>query len=204
MKKAVISSIIGAAVLATSPAALAYEAGDIIVRAGAASVQPDDSSTGALDAVNAKVGNDTQLGLTATYMLSNNVGVELLAATPFKHKIDLPGLNTAAETKHLPPTLSVQYFPMDAGSALQPYVGAGLNYTTFFSEDIPDGELKLKDSWGLAVQAGVDYAISENLILNAAVWHIDIDTKASHDTIGPLGTAQLDPWVYMVGVGYKF
>ena len=31
--------------------------------------------------------------------------------------------------KHLPPTLSVIYYPLDKTSAFQPYVGAGVNHT---------------------------------------------------------------------------
>lgn len=205
MKKTVVSTLIGAAVLAASSAASAYEAGDIIVRAGVASVQPDESmeAGSTLDTLNAGLDNNEQLGITASYMLTSNIGVELLAATPFSHDIPLPGANTVAETKHLPPTLSLQYYPMDAKSALQPYVGVGVNYTTFFSEESTLGDLKLDDSWGLAAQVGVDYAINENMVLNAAMWYIDIDSDASLNG-ADIGTVQIDPMVYMLGVGYKF
>lgn len=92
---------------------------------------------------------------------------------------------------------------MDNQSAVQPYVGVGVNYTTFFSEESTLGNLKLDDSWGLAAQAGVDYAVSDNMVLNAAVWYIDIDSDASLNG-ADIGTVALDPWVYMVGVGYKY
>jgi outer membrane protein len=210
----------------------AHEAGDVLVRFGAANVSPnDDSSTvtlngapaGALGGSAAEVGveDDTQLGLTIAYMLTKNVGIELLAATPFRHDIygntalknSAVAIDKVGSTKHLPPTLSVQYY-FDTGSALTPYVGVGLNYTTFFSEDtssefdgaVGHSSMDLDDSWGLAGQLGVDYTINDNWMVNAAVWYIDIDTDATIDT--PLGKVeadvQIDPLVYMMGVGYKF
>lgn len=201
MKNTLISAAIGATLL-VSPIANAYQNGDVIVRAGVASVQPNDSVTGTLKTLNAGVKSDTQLGLTATYMFSDKFGVELLAATPFKHKITANG-SEIGETKQLPPTLSLQYYPMDAGSAYQPYVGVGLNYTAFFEEKSSLGELKLDNSWGASIQAGIDYQINDHMLLNTAVWYIDIDTDAKLNSAN-IGTVSVDPWVYMVGIGYKF
>ena len=119
-----------------------------------------------------------------------------------------------ADIKHLPPTLSVQYYPMATTSAFQPYVGAGLNYTLFFDEDLTGRQkangfsnLELDDSIGLAFQAGMDYMLTENVLFNAAVWYIDIDTTATaeHSALGKVKVdVDIDPFVYMVGLGYKF
>ena len=207
-----------------SGAAQAYEAGDIIVRGGLISVNPDVDSgnlnvNGSPLSQNAKVdvNNETQLGLSLTYMVQDNIGIELLAATPFSHKLqgkgDLSALSDFAEVKHLPPTLSVQYYPMDNASAFQPYLGVGLNYTIFFSEkfvgagsDAGYRNLKLDDSLGLAAQVGFDYEIADNWSVNAAVWYMDIDTTGTF-TDGSLDykiDVALDPWVYMAGVAYRF
>lgn len=143
--KSLSLAIISATVL-LSGAAQAYEAGDFIVRGGLASVNPDVDS-GNLYAAGVElpdskvdVNNETQLGLSLTYMIQDNFGIELLAATPFSHKLQgkdgLSGLGEFAEVKHLPPTFSVQYYPMDSSSLFQPYVGLGLNYTIFFSEKV--------------------------------------------------------------------
>ena len=216
-------SLLAAALV--SPLANAYQQGDVIVRAGAALVDPNSSSDdlqfdgvkapGTKDQVH--VGTDTQLGLTFAYMLQDHLGLELLAATPFKHDIQLKGFGKLATTKHLPPTLSLQYYPMDTGSKFQPYAGIGVNYTTFFDEDLTSqaedagfSDLSLDSSWGLAGQLGADYLITDNVLINAAVWYIDIDTQATMD--GPTALAigktkvdvTIDPWVYMVGMGYKF
>ncbi|MCK7547843.1 OmpW family protein [Marinobacter koreensis] len=202
--------ILAAAVMAAAPMAHAYEAGDFIGRLGAATVAPNASSDeiagGRVD-----VDNDTQLGLTATYMLTNQIGVGILAATPFKHDIKGDGALSAAgklaETKHLPPTVTLQYFPMPSGSKFQPYVGAGLNYTTFFDEKtagiLKGKNIRLDDSFGLAGELGADYMVTDKVGVNAAVWYVDIDTEAQIEGFDAFDVS-IDPWVYMVGVSYKF
>ena len=220
MKKALVL----AAALAAATPALAHEAGSFIVRAGAAQVAPNDSSSNvSIAGVNqagtkANVGSDTQLGLTFAYKLTDNIGIELLAATPFSHRVGLSGFGAPvdgklASVKHLPPTLTLQYYPMAKESRWQPYVGAGINYTTFFDEKLTSTQkangfssLSLSDSWGLAGQIGMDYMINDHLMFNMAAWYIDIDTTAR----ARLGAnrvkvdVDIDPWVFMVGLGYKF
>jgi len=227
MKKLSVAIAAIAAGFMGMSSAQAYEAGDMILRVGAASVNPDDSSSdikiGGSAVGNTGVGvkDNTQVGITGTYMLTSNIGIELLAATPFKHDITGKGLISSAfgvdnvgSVKHLPPTLSAQYYFADSKSAWQPYVGLGLNYTTFFSEELSGSaksnlgasDLKLDDSWGLAVEAGFDYSFNSNWMVNVSVWKADIDTTATLNTA--LGKAevdvQIDPIVYMVAVGYKF
>jgi len=222
-----INSLVAGSLLATGLACgagstMAYEAGDIILRAGIASVQPDESSSNleingiAEPGTGAGVDNNEQLGLTGTYMLTSNLGIGLLAATPFEHDLTANGLGVdAGSTKHLPPTLTLQYFPMDSASDFQPYVGIGVNYTAFFDEKVDselegvlgNGDLELDDSIGLALEAGFDYAIDEHWVLNAAVWYIDIETSADFkfDSGSRVkADVDIDPWVYMAGIGYKF
>jgi outer membrane protein len=207
--------VLAAAVMAAAPAVQAYEAGDFIGRVGAATVAPDASSDPITNlAPNARVDvdNNTQLGLTMSYMLTDQIGLGVLAATPFSHDIkgagDIAGLGKVAETKHLPPTVTLQYFPMPNSSKLQPYVGAGVNYTVFFDEKtagaIAGSDIKLDDSFGLAAEAGVDYMITENVGVNAAIWWIDIDTEAKLEAANQTIDVEIDPLVYMVGLTYKF
>ncbi|KEQ18230.1 OmpW/AlkL family protein [Endozoicomonas numazuensis] len=223
MNRNVLSLAIAAAVAVSATSAQAYEAGDFIFRGGIASVQTDVDSgglkTNGVEDKNATVDvdNDTQLGLSFTYMLSDKFGVELLAATPFQHTLtgkgNLAALGDIAEVKHLPPTVSLQYYPMDKNSKFQPYLGLGLNYTVFFSEDFKGAagdsfrDLELDSSMGLSGQLGFDYRLNENWAINAAVWYMDINTTAKFkDSDGNRYKldAELDPLVYMAGVSYKF
>ena len=207
--------------------AFAHEQGDFIVRAGFANVSPDASSSalelngGAIAGSEADVDDNSQLGLLFTYMLSDDWGLNVLAATPFKHDIEADtgvlGLGTvdAGETKHLPPTVTLLYFPMDSSSAWQPYFGAGINYTTFFSEDVDSelegvlgsGSLSLDDSVGFAAQVGIDYKLSDNLLLNASVYWLDIKTDAKFEFVGNNrvdADVDIDPFVYLVTLGWVF
>lgn len=231
MKQLSIAAVLSAGLVSTE--ALAFEAGDWVVRAGATQVNPQESSSPlALDGaileapLNGKLGvdSDTQLGLTAEYMLSNNWGIELLAATPFSHTATVTDANAlqgldVADVKHLPPTLSAVYH-IDTGNNFKPYLGIGVNYTIFFEESITSqadaaftslgltgGDVELDDSWGLSFQFGADYLISENWLLNASVRWIDIDTEAKvkfDNGSRVTSDVDVDPYVYTVSVGYKF
>jgi outer membrane protein len=204
MNKKVISALVMGASLVTAANCMAYESGDMVLRVGLANVNPNTSNDTVVAGLD--VEDNTQIGLAGTYMLTNNIGIELLAATPFKHDITLNGAKVG-ETKHLPPTLSLQYYPMESGSAFQPYIGVGINYTAFFSESttgaLAGTELELEDSWGLSAQLGVDYSINDQWLVNAAVWRMDIDTNVEVDG-ADLGGLEIDPTVFMVGMGYKF
>lgn len=204
MNKKVISALVMGASLVTAANCMAYESGDMVLRVGLANVNPNTSNNTVVAGLD--VEDNTQIGLAGTYMLTNNIGIELLAATPFKHDITLNGAKVG-ETKHLPPTLSLQYYPMESGSAFQPYIGVGINYTAFFSESttgaLAGTELELEDSWGLSAQLGVDYSINDQWLVNAAVWRMDIDTNVKVNGTD-LGGLEIDPTVYMVGMGYKF
>lgn len=214
-----------------APLAHAHQAGDIIVRAGAVTVQTSENTSGvqvdrgALAGVDlggeATVGNDTQLGLNFAYMVTDKLGIELLAATPFTHDVGIKGAGLDAANgklgslKHLPPTLSLVYYPLDSKAAFQPYVGAGLNYTWFMDGDTSSraeaagfSNLQATNSWGWAAQIGADYMLNDNLLINGQIRYIDIDTQAYVDHAGLGVRAKVDvdikPWVYMVGLGYRF
>lgn len=182
----------------------AYEAGDFILRAGVASVQPDESSSGTVEL---GVASDTQLGITGVYMFSKNVGLEVLASTPFTHDVTSPGLGKVATVKHLPPTVSMQYY-FDTGSKFTPYIGAGVNYWWVLESEgegaLSAVDVDVDDSIGLAFSAGLDYQLTDDLVLNAAVWNIDIDTEVDAAASTLQMDLDIDPWVYMVGLGYKF
>ncbi|MFW3616191.1 OmpW/AlkL family protein [Billgrantia antri] len=208
MHKPSLPTLLGAGLTATallaSSQALAYNQGDFITRVGVAHVDPkSDNGSLANDAFDAEVESDTNLGFTLAYLFHDKLGVELLAALPFKHDIQLNGVE-AASTKHLPPTLTLQYYPLGGtDNHIQPYAGIGLNYTHFFDESTELGDLELDSSWGLAGQLGIDVRLDDSWGVNAAAWYVDIDTDASLDG-ADLGTVNIDPWVFMAGISYRF
>ncbi|ANI29181.1 membrane protein [Yersinia entomophaga] len=211
MKK-VCLLLLAAATLAPSLAS-AHQEGDYIFRAGTATVRPNAGSDDVLGQGSFSADNNTQLGLTFSYLVTDNIGVELLAATPFRHKIGLGAMGNIAEVKQLPPTLMAQYYFGDKQDKLRPYLGVGLNYTTFFDQKFNNTgseagltDLSVKDSWGIAGQAGLDYMVSENWMLNMSVWWMNIETDVKFKAAGQEHTinTRLDPWVFMFGAGYRF
>ncbi|WP_425085007.1 OmpW/AlkL family protein [Ruegeria profundi] len=182
------------ALVALAGPALAQSQGDWTVGFGVGYLDPK-SDNGTLAGADATIDADTRPIFTAEYFVRDNLGIELLAATPFKHNISLNGVETSS-VKHLPPTLSLNYhFPTN--SAWKPYVGAGLNYTIFFDESL-DG-LEIDNSFGVSLQAGLDYMVSDAgaVRLNVRWFDIDSDVKLNGADIG---TADIDPW--LVGVSY--
>jgi outer membrane protein len=176
MKKLAVAAL----VLSTLSAggAWAHEEGEFFIRAGSATVRPTEGSDNVLGSLGGfNVNNNTQLGLTFTYMATENIGIELLAATPFRHKVGTGPTGTIATVHHLPPTLMAQWYFGDASSQWRPYVGAGINYTMFFDEKFNDtgkdaglSDLSLDNSWGAAGQVGLDYLINRDWLLNMSVW----------------------------------
>ena len=160
--------------------ALALEKGDWIVRVGATGVYPDASS-------------DEVPGLPGSEIDLEGDG-------------SISGLGDIGETKHLPPTLTVNYHFMPGGN-IRPYVGAGLNYTYFWDEETKGAlnglDLDLDDSWGLSAQVGVDVSITDTWFGNASVRYIDIDTEADLESFGEFDV-DIDPWVYTVSIGRTF
>ncbi|HNR76037.1 MAG TPA: OmpW family protein [Parvularculaceae bacterium] len=216
MRKALLSTML-AAMVATPAYA---EAGDWLVRLRGIYVAPQDESGGVLPAVptgSVTVDDAIVPELDFTYFFTNNIAAELILATS-PHDIDGAGaisaLGEVADTMALPPTLTLQYhFAPD--QKVRPYVGAGLNWTIFYSEDSTaslDGALggptavSLDDSFGWAVQAGVDIDITERVFLNLDVKYIDIDTTATLNTGGAINTIDvaIDPIVAGIGFGMRF
>lgn len=193
---------------AASFSAQAIQQGDMFMRFTATNVNPNDDSTEFSNPAGAtvfpEVDSSTSLGATFVYMIDNNLGFEVLAALPFTHDITFSGTKIG-ETKQLPPTFSIQYY-FNPQTKVRPFVGLGLNYTTFFSSKTIDalgGDLELDDSFGLAAQVGVDYDIDEKWFLSADIRYINIETTATNIAAGS-SDVDINPTVISVGAGFKF
>ena len=201
--------LVSALALAATPA-LAQSTGTWTIGIGAHNVAAK-SNNGTLTAtplgnLRMDVGNNVRPTITAEYFLKDNLGVEVLAALPFQHDIDVAGVGKVGSTKHLPPTVSLQYH--FGQGKVRPFVGAGVNYTRFFSTrtegPIAGTSLSLSDSWGLAGHVGIDFKLGEKAALRVDYRTIDIDTKVKLNgaNLGTRNTVNIDPSVY--GVAYVF
>lgn len=193
--------ILLAGVMAFAAHATAAE-GDWKIRAGIGNVDPKSDNG---DVVS--VDSGTTAVINGAYMITDNVGFEILASLPFSHDIKLEANGAkVGETKHLPPTFSLQYY-FPTSSALTPYAGLGLNWTLFFDEKtegaLAGADLSLDDSIGLAAQLGVDYDISDTMFVNFDIRWIDIETDAEVNGTA-VETVEITPLVYSVTLGWRF
>ncbi|MGQ3486566.1 OmpW/AlkL family protein [Roseovarius pacificus] len=200
MKKITAFTLATALASAAAPA-LAQEQGDMTLGFGFASVMPADKTNTTL-AGNLSVDDNVRPTLTFEYFVADNIGVEVLAAWPFEHTVSHPALGDIVKTKHLPPTISVNYHFTNK-SSVTPFVGVGVNYTTFWDDNaiglLTGTPVSLDDSWGIALHAGLDFKLTERSSLRTDIRWIDIDTDV---TVGgaDIGTVSIDPLV--VGVSY--
>jgi len=201
---------LGAVLFALSAApALAYETGTWLVRGGVHYIDPKSDNHDLVQVEGAAMAS-----FTVTYMFAPNFGVEVLGSLPFEHDIELAdGGEKVGSTKHLPPTVSVVYYFLP-DAPVQPYIGAGINYTLFFDEDtsgpLRDADLSLDDSLGAAFVLGIDIPLQGDWFVNADVRYIDIETDGDVDlNDGEGGKLELegidiDPWAFGLTVGYQF
>ena len=201
-----LTPLAAAIALLVAPTAFAQSKGDITVGIGVHNVKPKSKNADLGGGAWIEVGNSVRPTITGEYFIADNLGIEVLAALPFKHDINIDGLGRVGSTKHLPPVVSLQYHFNTAGK-VSPLVGLGVNYTTFFSEStggaLAGSKLKLDDSWGLAAHVGMDIKVSERGAVRVDARWIDIDSDVKVDG-AKLGTANIDPLVYGVAYVVKF
>lgn len=184
-----------------APAAQGQESPGWILRVGAHPVQPKPRNHDQL-----QVGDGTAITFAATFMLDRHWGIEALAALPVEHDIALKGSGTVARVRQLPPTLSLQYHFMDSNALIRGYLGAGVNRTSFFDERtsgaLQGSELQFEDSWGPALQAGLDFDLGRRWFINLDARWFDIDTDARLNGAS-LGTLEIDPYAVGLTIGRR-
>ncbi len=216
---AISSAVLAGAV--TTAAAGDYN-GDFMVRVQGTYLYTDDD----MKSATADAGFDVNLGAlapfesfttnsvlptaTLTYFFSKNIAAELFCCfAKSSVKLDTAvGTVAVGDTWMFPPIVTLQYHFTDMGP-IKPYVGAGVQYIKFFSEDSKLGGIKMDvdDAFGFALQAGVDVEIGGGWYMNADVKHSFLDTKVTlTDDDGDIARVkhELDPWTVSVGIGYRF
>jgi outer membrane protein len=232
MKKSLLVLALAAAF---APMLAQAEAGDWVVRARAANINPnEDSDLGKTvnrnvapvmsNGAELKVDSNTILEFDISYYFTKNIAAELILATGSKHEVSVSGESGAVVPNQLlgsvdvlPPTLTVEWH-FNPDQMIDPYVGAGINYSAFLDKklDVRQGpltgsDIKVEnDSWGYALQAGVDINLKDGWLINADVKYISLDTdvKLRNPLAGNAWTKiddlEINPWVFGLGIGKKF
>ena len=199
MKKQLIAAVVLSTLLSGAAFAQQTTEGPWMVRARAVHL---DSANGDSTGLGLSMNNKWIPEVDVSYFFNPNLAVELILTVPQKQTLTSSVLNAKVGTfKHLPPTLLAQYhFPMNG---FKPYVGAGINYTRFSSVDLLPGVTMDKDSWGGALQVGVDIPLTKGVYLNLDLKKVMIrtDVKLAGSKIGEF---KADPLLFGVGLGWRF
>jgi outer membrane protein len=158
------------------------------------------------------ISTEATVEFDVNYFFTKNISTELILATT-KHNVEarntVLGDVNLGTVNLLPPTLTALYhfFPE---SRVSPYIGAGINYTYFYSVN-PGSvatSVDYKNSIGPALQAGFDVALNNHWSLNADVKKLYINSDVTVETGGALPTQKtsvdINPFVFGVGFGYRF
>lgn len=189
--------------LFTLPAlAQTNSAGDVIVRLRATELNWANQQNNGLATTNVTAQNKAIPEVDVSYFFTKNIATELVLTYPQTVNINVGGA-ASGTVKALPPTLLLQYHFTELGQ-IKPYVGVGVNYTSFTSANILNGGASVNaSSTGFAAQIGFDYMLDKNWGLNADLKYIQIKTDvfAGGANIGQLG---LNPTVASAGLTYRF
>jgi outer membrane protein len=189
---------------------------DNVVKIGGTLYQPH-SSTNGISGIGVPAGADASVDNATTVifvyerLVTPNIGVEFVLGIPPTIKARATGTvsflgDDVLSAKNLAPTLLVNYHFGSPGDMFRPYLGAGINYTKFTdAKSVLASDVKLGDSYGLAVQAGVNYAINKDWGLFASIAKIDVKSKlvASGSTVLTT-TIDFKPLVYSIGGYWQF
>ena len=200
MKKQLLCAAVAVAGLMTSNAFAQVAEGPWMVRVRAVHL---DSANKDSTGLGLSVNNKTIPELDISYFLSPNMAVELILTVPQKHTLSSSVLGGPIGTlKHLPPTLLAQYH-FTGNSGFKPYVGAGINYTRFSSVNLPAGVDIDRNSYGAALQVGVDMPLSGNMYLNFDVKKVYLSTDVTVAG-ADVGSFKVNPLLVGVGLGWRF
>ncbi|WP_185858983.1 OmpW/AlkL family protein [Vreelandella nanhaiensis] len=196
--KLISAAVITAGFALASQAALAYNAGDAFVRGGYAKTDTG-SGNGNVGGNELNVQNESGFTFGAGYLFTDKVGIELNSSEKFEHQFNAAGNNGSFD--RMPVNLLVNYYPLGGmDSRVQPYVGAGVNYTRFSGEP---SDVSVKSSYGAIGQVGVDLAVTENVSLNSFASYADVssDIRTGGETVGKV---DMDPLTVGGGVTFRF
>lgn len=179
------------------------------IRVRALGVIPHNSGyVDQIDNSGLKYSNTVVPELDISYYFTENFAAELILGTTYskisgKNAID--GLDVG-KVWLLPPTLTMQYHFTNFG-AFKPYVGAGVNYTFFYNQKEHSADyMKVKNTFGGALQIGFDYMIDDHWGFNFDVKKLYLRPKFDVTVAGQemTGKAKLDPWLIGTGITYRF
>ncbi|WP_338560167.1 OmpW/AlkL family protein [Acinetobacter sp. KS-LM10] len=199
-KKIVVIFALGLGIISTA------QAGNWQLKLGTSLLAPN-SNNGVLAGAKADVSYEFNLTPSVEYFFGDSpFSAELLlAVAPFKHDIQLDGVE-AAEFKHLPPTITAKYH-LKNSTRFTPYIGLGLTVAVPWDEKLRGSNSKLEAdvTYGTAGQLGFNFqpADATNWGVFADVRYAQVESDVTLDG-KEIGTLKVNPLVYTLGYSVRF
>ncbi|WP_295555070.1 OmpW family outer membrane protein [uncultured Hyphomicrobium sp.] len=223
LRTQVLATALAVTMGAAGPALAGDSNGNFQIKVGISGVWTDDETNSLVTsagvdllAAGASASTDdmTLPTLTLTYFFNRNVAVELFCCfgqTSIVGEGLISGQGEIAETWMFPPILTLQYH-FDGLGPLRPYVGAGVEWIHYFdtkpgSNGLGAVAVDLDDSFGFALQAGVDFDLGGGWSLGLDVKKVWEDTDVTwRFADGSRITAEhdIDPLIATANLGYRF
>ena len=183
--------------------------------------------TAAVAGATASISGISTMTLGGLYMFTDQIAAEVTIGIPPKMTVDMvaPGAQVtshpgAASAKEFNPSIVAKYMFNNPGDNFRPYVGLGVTNTTFQSVTANTSDAtvallagtsaSLSSATAPIYNAGVIYNIDAKWSINGSVSYVPIKTDVTFVGAGQgagvttKGTLTLNPWDYVIRVGYKF
>lgn len=181
-----------------------------LVRVRSIGVAPKGSSDELKQFGNARLDNfSNAIGgeLDFSYNYTECLVAEFSLATS-RHSIEATGgtIVGTGRVSFVMASATMNYHFMSFGR-FDPYVGLGFNYSFDYDrDDCPVDRVSYGDSVGLVGQIGVDVCLCDRWSLNFDLKKIYMDSEVHVEKNGTSDKAcvRLNPWIFGVGIGYRF
>lgn len=201
MNKYGVAALAAFAALALAAPAHAGVLDNVQVKFGMSAVLPDESG----DPIDVDISDEYVPSLQIEYFFNEHVSAELLCCVATHDVTAANGAVDLGEVTHFPPTVTLKYRWTNLGR-IEPYVGAGVNFTAFIDSEPPAGRhVEYDSSVGPALQAGADYRLNDHWALNFDVRRLWINTDVTiSGDMDATDEVEINPWVVSAGVAYRF
>lgn len=201
MSKYGVAAIAAFAAIALAQPAHASVLDHFQIKVGISAVLPDENG----DPIDVNISDEYVPSLQVEYFFNDHVSAELLCCVATHDVTAANGAIDLGEVTHFPPTVTLKYRWTNFGQ-VEPYVGAGVNFTSFIDSAPPAGRhVEYDSSVGPALQAGFDYRLDDHWGVNFDVRRIWINTDVTiSGDINATDKVDINPWVVSTSIAYRF
>lgn len=171
------------------------------IKVGVSAVSPNESG----DPISVDISDEVVPSLQVEYFFNDHISAELLCCVATHDVTAANGAVDLGQVTHFPPTVTLKYRWTNFGR-VEPYVGAGVNFTSFIDSEPPAGRhVEYDSSVGPAIQVGFDYRLDDHWGINFDVRRIWINTDVTiSGDINATDQVDINPWVVSTAIAYRF